>query len=130
MSSNRKALKICSFVQFALTIAALVMAFMTMQGASDSNASATAVPWFAEAILYVAVGVLSLADCVLGIRGANRPRSLGSHLPVAVVALLASAATCAVSVVNAGVPVVAGIAAVVSLVAAVLSTKVKKELDF
>lgn len=130
MSSNRKALKICSFVQFALTIAALVMAFMTMQGASDSNASATTVPWIAEAILYVAVGVLSLADCVLGIRGANRPRSLGSHLPVAVVALLASAATCAISVVNAGVPVVAGIAAVVSLVAAVLSTKVKKELDF
>ena len=66
----------------------------------------------------------------MGIHGANRPSALGSHRLVAILTMLIGIVTCAVSGAGEGIPVLSAIIAVVALIAAVLDTKVRKELDF
>ncbi len=133
MSSNRKWLKICSFVQFVLAIAAFVIAFIAATGVADPGADASLgeiVLLWLDKVLYVLLGILGIADAVMGIHGANRPSALGSHRLVAILTLLIGIVTCVVSGAGQGIPVLSAIVAAVALIAAVLDTKVRKELDF
>ena len=132
MSSNRKWLKICSFAQFILAIAAFIIAFIAAQGVADPGADADLaeiVLLWLDKVLYVALGILSIADSVMGIHGANRPSALGSHRLVAILAAIVGIVTCVISGAGAALAVMPAIAAVVAAIAAVLDTKVRKELD-
>ncbi len=132
MSSNRKWLKICSFAQFILAIAAFIVAVIAVQSATDLPADATpvkiALVW-SDKVLYAALGILSIVDSVMGIRGANRPSTLGSHRIIAVLAALVGIAGCVVTGTDTAFVALPAVGAIVSIVAAVLDTKVRKELD-
>ena len=137
MSQNRKMLKIFSLIQVPIALAALVMGALALAGGSamDGNASVIGIELAAslwQTILggaAIAGGVLALVSASFGIRGANRPSSLGSHLPASVLSAVAGVVTalgCTVSL-NAGV---AGTAlAICSILACAYDRKVVKELD-
>lgn len=137
MSQNRKMLKIFSLIQVPIALAALVMGALALAGSSaaDGNASVLGIELAAslwQTILgaaAIAGSVLALASASFGIRGANRPSSLGSHLPVSVLSAVAgvvAALGCTASP-NAGV---AGAAlATCAVLACVYDRKVVKELD-
>ena len=132
MSSNRKWLKICSFAQFILAIAAFIIAFIAAQGASELGSDISLgelVLFWLDKILYAVLGFLSLADSVMGIHGANRPSALGSHRLVAILAAIVGVVACVVSGAGVAIAAMPVLAAVVAVIAAVLDTKVRKELD-
>ena len=132
MSSNRKWLKICSFAQFILAIAAFIIAFIAAQGASELGSDISLgelVLFWLDKILYAVLGFLSLADSVMGIHGANRPSALGSHRLLCILGVVFGIVAMIVSGAGAGVPVVPCITVVVDAAAAVFDTKVRKELD-
>ena len=132
MSSNRKWLKICSFAQFILAIAAFIIAFIAAQGMSELGSDISLgelVLFWLDKILYAVLGFLSLADSVMGIHGANRPSALGSHRLVAILAAIVGVVACVVSGAGVAIAAMPVVAAVVAVIAAVLDTKVRKELD-
>ncbi len=132
MSSNRKWLKICSFAQFILAIAAFIIAFIAAQGMSELGSDISLgelVLFWLDKILYAVLGFLSLADSVMGIHGANRPSALGSHRLVAILAAVVGVVACVVSGAGVAIAAMPVVAAVVAVIAAVLDTKVRKELD-
>ena len=132
MSANRKWLKIVSFIQFIVAIAVLILAGLAAAGVSDPGAGASVakiVLLWLDKILFAVLGFLSIADAVMGVHGANRPSALGSHRLVAILTVLVGIVSCPVSFDGHGIPVTPVIAVVVALIAAILDTKVRKELD-
>ncbi|MFR3275129.1 MAG: hypothetical protein ACLTOP_05290 [Collinsella phocaeensis] len=137
MSQNRKMLKIFSLIQVPIALAALVMGALTLAGSSAAGGNASVLGIELAASLWqtilgaaaIAGGVLALVSASFGIRGANRPSSLGSHLPVSVLSAVAGvlAALGCTAGLNAGV---AGAAlAICAILACVYDRKVVKELD-
>ncbi len=132
MSANRKWLKIVSFIQFIVAIAVFALAGIAAAGTSAPDAGASVakiVLLWLDKVLFAILGFLSVADAVMGIHGANRPSALGSHRLVAVLAMLVGIVSCPVSFDGHGIPVTPVVAVVVALIAAILDTKVRKELD-
>ncbi|MBY4797690.1 hypothetical protein K6V98_04885 [Collinsella sp. AGMB00827] len=103
MSQNRKLLKIVSLIQFPLGVALIVLGVLVFVGVlsdGSSHASLTASTNGASVQLSLGSGVVTLAAgllctmaSVLGIRGANRPRSLGSHGLIAILGAISGACT-------------------------------------
>ena len=132
MSANRKWLKIVSFIQFIVAIAVLILAGLAAAGVSDPGPDASVakiVLLWLDKILFAVLGFLSIADAVMGVHGADRPSALGSHRLVAILTMLVGIVSCPVSFDGHGIPVTPVIAVVVALIAAILDTKVRKELD-
>lgn len=139
MSQNRKLLKVFSLIQVLVAVFALVMGFVTI-GSSDAAAGAV-VDVFGMHLeggmwamlcgaLIIATGALTFASAALGIRGANRPSSLGGHAPASVVAAIAGIAS-AVLAISGGVLtwIVTAAAAILAVLATVFDGRVRKELD-
>lgn len=139
MSQNRKLLKVFSLIQVLVAVFALVLGFVTI-GSSDA-AAGTAVDVFGMQLeggiwtmlcggLSIATGVLTLVSAALGIRGANRPSSLGGHAPASILTAVAGIAS-AVLAVSGGLLtwIVTAAATVLAILAAVFDGRVRKELD-
>ena len=140
MSSNRKLLKIVSFVQVLVAIVVGVLGAISLAGAGlatdeiynvfgmqiDAVALATAM-----GVTFDVTAILSLICAVMGIHGANRPSALGSHFLIAVLTVVAGVVSVAVSG-NMGeftTPAVVVVAIVVAVVAAAMDRRVRAELD-
>ena len=132
MSSNRKALKVLSLIQFVLSICVIILAVLSKIGGGEA---VEAKEWGEAARLYLDLpafavfGILSIAGSVTGIHGANRPSALGSHRLLCILGVIFGIVAMIVSGAGAGVPVVPCITVVVNAAAAVFDTKVRKELD-
>lgn len=137
MSQNRKMLKVFSLIQVPVALAALIFGVLAIAGGSAASGNASVLGIELAASLWQTVlgaaaligGALALASASFGIRGANRPSSLGSHLPVSALSAVAGAVAavgCTVDVKTGA----AGIAlAVLAVLACVFDRKVTKELD-
>ena len=137
MSQNRKNLKLVSFAQALLGLVAIVLGVLGisvwagtegLQPALGLDADTIAV---VSAVLKMVSGALAIASAAGGIKGANRPRNLGNHLPVSVVAVVVALAAFALPVAasSLGTSWVCAAVAVFDLAAAVLDRKVHAELD-
>ena len=76
----------------------------------------------------LALGVLSVAASVMGIRGANRPSALGSHRVLCILAVVLGVVA-AVFAGNAAVLAVSAITAADGIGAAAYDGKIQKELE-
>lgn len=139
MSQNRKLLKVFSLIQVLVAVFALVLGFVTI-GSSDA-AAGTAIDVFGMQLeggmwttlcggLSIATGVLTFISAALGIRGANRPSSLGGHAPASILAAVAGIAS-AILAVSGGLLtwIVTAAAAILAILAAIFDARVRKELD-
>lgn len=139
MSQNRKLLKVFSLIQVLIAVFALVMGFVTI-GSSDA-AAGTAIDVFGMQLeggmwttlcggLSIATGALTFISAALGIRGANRPSSLGGHAPASILAAVAGIAS-AILAVSGGLFtwIVTSAAAILAILAAIFDARVRKELD-
>lgn len=138
MSQNRKILKVISLVQALVGLAAIIAgALAIMNGQDDAGAFVVfgttidaSLGAMIVGVLGIATGVLTFASCGLGIQGANRPSSLGAHVPASVGALVLGILTtifgCSASLPLA---IIAGVAAVLALFAVMYDGRVRKELD-
>lgn len=132
MSSNRKALKVLSLVQVIIAIAAAVLGVIILTGAGRADEDAGllgALVVNADGILYLICAVLTFIVAAMGIRGANRPSSLSGHRALSVLTLVVAVATGVLAGLDREIPVLAALVALAALAAAVLDTKVRKELD-
>ncbi len=140
MSSNRKLLKVISFVQVIVAIIVGILGAISLAGAGvaaegvynlfgielDAVALATAM-----GVTFDVTAILSLICAFMGIRGANRPSSLGSHFLFCVLAVIAGFVSVAVSG-NMGefaAPTIVFVAIVVAIAAAFWDKRVRTELD-
>lgn len=139
MSSNRKLLKVLSLVQAPVAVALIVIGILTMAGTIEIPAGAQvlglpldeAVARYAAGAGELAAGGLTMVSAVLGIRGANRPRALGTHGVVSAVAGLLGICLVIFGVGGAVSTLLAGAAATVLGVAAfVYDGRVRRELDW
>ena len=137
MSQNRKNLKLVSFAQVLLGLVAIVLGVLGisvwagtegLQPALGLDADTIAV---VAAVLKMIAGALAIASAAGGIKGANRPRNLGIHLPVSIVAVVVALAAFALPVAasNLGTSWVCAAVAVFDIAAAALDRKVLAELD-
>ena len=132
MSSNRRALKIVSLIQFVLALCVIVLAILAKVGgeqAAQSGEWGETVRLYLDLPAFIVFGALTVGASVTGIHGANRPSALGSHRLLCILGVVFGIVAMIVSGAGAGVPVVPGITVVVDVVAAVFDTKVRKELD-
>lgn len=132
MSSNRKTLKILSLVLFVLAILTLVVGCVDVAG-SISATDGSREPGIASGALFIVAAVLYVVSSVQGIRGANRPRSLtGVHFAVSVLGALATLVgeVVVMSGIAVGiVPLLLIVPAVISLMAGLTGTRVRKEIE-
>lgn len=138
MSQNRKILKVISLVQALVGLAAIIAGVLAIMNGQDDAGAFVVFGTTIDAslgamivgVLGIATGVLTFASCGLGIQGANRPSSLGAHVPASVGALVLGILTtifgCSASLPPA---IIAGVAAVLALFAVMYDGRVRKELD-
>lgn len=126
MSQNRKMLKLLSFAQVIAAVAAVVMAVGAANG-GPVEGFVGQVPALAVCGLFALCGLLSFSSALYGIRGANRPSSLGAHRILSALGLIAGGAT----IIIAGTPtiVLPTIVIIVSGAAVYLDIQVVKEAD-
>ena len=132
MSSNRRALKIVSLIQFMLALCVIVLAILAKVGgeqAAQSGEWGETVRLYLDLPAFIVFGALTVGASVTGIHGANRPSALGSHRLLCILGVVFGVVAMVVSGAGEGVPVVPGITVVVDAAAAVFDTKVRKELD-
>ena len=132
MSSNRKALKIVSFVQVIVAVLSFFMAFIASKGMNiaDSIAGLEGVVYvYLINVVYAVAGVCTLISAVTGIHGANRPSALGSHKLFSILSVVTGLIAAAVHGLAGGIAWVVLLAAVAGVVAAVLDGRIRKELD-
>ena len=115
MSSERKTVKILSFVLVAWGFVCLVMGGMGLPSLL-TGASASMVVTLVE----LEVGFLSLALAATGINGANTPSKVGPFVTLALVAVAAGVADVACVVATSATSMQALVASAVFLVLAVL----------
>lgn len=130
MSSNRKILKILSLLQFALSIVVIILTVVAKVGGQTAagQGQLDAMRPYLDLPAALALGVLSVAASVMGIRGANRPSALGSHRVLCILAVILGVVA-AVFAGSTAVLVVSAITAADGLGAAVYDGKVQKELE-
>ena len=133
MSSERKALKIVCFLYVLDALAVLVtggLALAGMGGVADGLK-----PWtLAFGVLLLASGIFYLVLSMTGIKGANRPHTIGRFRTLAIVALVVASCGLALSVVSAGASLSATAAApaaslVLAVLGVVLGAKVAKQAE-
>ena len=126
MSQNRKMLKLLSFAQVIAAVAAVVMAVGAANGGPVEGLVGQ-VPALAACGLFALCGLLSFSSALYGIRGANRPSSLGAHRILSALGLIAGGAT----IIIAGTPaiVLPTIVIIASGAAVYLDIQVVKETD-
>ena len=133
MSPNRKYLKVASLLQVVVALAALILGIICFTGANYAEADAGVLGVLAvsiDGILYLLCAALRLARFnFMGIHGANRPSALGSHRLLAVLTVLVGIVTCVVSGLGQTIPVLDALVVLFGLIAAILDTMVRKELD-
>ena len=128
MSQNRKLLKVFSLIQVLVAVFALVLGFVTI-GSSEA-AAGTTVDVFGMQLEGGMWTVLTFISAALGIRGANRPSSLGGHAPVSVFAAVCGIASVVLAVSGGLLTwIVTAAAAILAVLAAVFDGRVRKELD-
>ncbi len=133
MSSNRRALKVLSLIQFVLAIVVIVLAILAMVGggqAAEGQGLGEAGPYL-ELAASLLLGILTIAGSTMGIRGANRPSALGKHNLVCVLGVVFGIAAVAVSAIDGTVAAAAagGVTTIVDAAAAVFDAKVRKEVE-
>lgn len=82
-----------------------------------------------QVVVALAALILSFITAFMGIHGANRPSALGSHRLLAVLTVLVGIVTCVVSGLGQTIPVLDALVILFGLIAAILDTMVRKELD-
>lgn len=129
MSSNRKMLKILSLLQFALSIVVILAVIAKVGGqAAAGQGQLDAMRPYLDLPAALALGAVSVAASVMGIRGANRPSALGSHRVLCILAVVLGVVA-AVFAGSTAVLAVSAITAADGLGAAVYDGKVQKELE-
>ena len=129
MSPNRKYLKIASLLQVVVALAALILGIICFAGANYAEADAGVLMVSIDGILYLLCAALSFITAFMGIHGANRPSALGSHRLLAVLTVLVGIVTSVVSGLGQTIPVLDALVILFGLIAAILDTMVRKELD-
>ena len=132
MSPNRKYLKVASLLQVVVALAALILGITCFTGANYAEADAGVLGVLVvstDGILYLLCAALSFITAFMGIHGANRPSALGSHRLLAVLTVLVGIVTCVVSGLGQTIPVLDALVILFGLIAAILDTMVRKELD-
>lgn len=132
MSSNRKMLKILSLVQIVFAVLCFVMASLVFNGTPRVEGDADVLTFLTanlDAVLCTIAAFLTAFCAIDGIKGANRPSSLGAHFVIALLILVAGVAACFFAANSMGILVVCALDAALALAAAVLDKKVRAELD-
>ena len=132
MSSNRRALKIVSLIQFVLAIAVIILAILAKVGgdqAVQSGEWGETVRLYLDLPAFIVFGALSIGASVTGIHGANRPSALGSHRLLCILGVVFGIVAIVISGAGSGVPVVPALDAVCCLVGAVVDGRVRKEIE-
>lgn len=126
MSPERKALKIACFALFVVAVACVVTGALVVT--NGELASSQPLGTVGGALCVVA-GVLGIALCASGIRGANTPRQAGSVRPVGVAeaAVAAAAAGCVVAAAPTALVVAPALALALAVVCVVYAGKVLEQ---
>lgn len=128
MSQNRKMLKILSFIQVVAAVVAVIMAVGAANG-DPAGGFIGQIPALGACGLHALCGVLTFTSALYGIRGANRPSSLGPHRVISALAIVAGILTVVLLGTTAGSPVLPAVVAILGIAAVVLDGKVVKEAD-
>lgn len=140
MSDNQKKLKLASLIQVLVALVSLGLGIYLLAG-SASATDAPAMPFHivldpvawtvACGLFFVLAGVGSLVCAGLGIRGANRPRQLGAHVLVSLIAIVLGmiAGFVSTSEGNPIAPVVSTLVVVLGIAALVFDRAVEKEIE-
>lgn len=115
MSPERKVLKIACFALFVVAVACIVTGAVILV---NGDLAVSQPLGTAGAALCVVAGILGIALCASGIRGANTPRQAGGVRPVGVAEAVAAAAASGCVVAGAPAPLV--VAPALALVLAVV----------
>lgn len=123
MSPERKSLKIACFTLFVAAVACIVTGAVILV---NGDLAVSQPLGTAGAALCVAAGVLGIALCASGIRGANTPRQAGGVRPVGAAEAIAAAAAsgCVVASSPAALVVPPALALVLAVACIVYAGKV------
>ena len=139
MSQSRKLLKVVSLIQVVLAIVGIVCGGMLVANGVSSTEEISVFGMTLSGMVYlvgtgiclIVSGALSLAGAMAGIRGANRPSSLGAHFGQSVSALafgVVAAVLCTATALMAQA-IASVVLAVLALGAAIFDKRCVKELD-
>lgn len=128
MSQNRKMLKILSFIQVVAAVVAVVMAVGAANG-DPAEGFIGQIPALGACGLHALCGLLTFMSALYGIRGANRPSSLGAHRGISAIAIVAGILAIVLLGTSAGSPVLPAVIAILGVAAVVLDGRVVKEAD-
>ncbi|MDM8274942.1 hypothetical protein [Enorma phocaeensis] len=139
MSSARKLLKIVSFIQVILAVVTVVLGVMGASGAGSATGEVNLLVIALEAsvaatiggVLAIVLGVALFASAAMGVRGANRPSALGSHMAISALCVILGIIGAFICLNANAMPaaVCCAFDAVLGVLAALYDSKVKKELD-
>ena len=132
MSSNRKALKIVSLIQFVLAVGVIILAVLAKVGgeqAVQNGEWGETVRLYLDLPAFIVFGALSIGASVTGIHGANRPSRLGSHRLLCILGVVFGIIAMVIAGAGSGVPVVPALDAICCLVGAVFDGRVRKEVE-
>ena len=134
MSQARKQLKIISFIQAILMVAALIVGIAGIVSSGDAQAEAFGMDAATLAmlanILLIAAGITALLAAAQGLKGAHVPSRLGPHTQINVVSIMFSIAGAILgSAVSAAIPAIACLIVVACIASITRGVTVRKELD-
>lgn len=138
MSENRKLLKIVSLIQAPLGLALIILGVLALAGGVGMAADPQMLGNPVEASVFrlisgigaLVAGLLALAATVLGIRGSNRPRALGSHRTLALLSTILSVLLVILAATGALViTVLAAVACILGIASFIYDGRVRHELD-
>ncbi|AEB06270.1 hypothetical protein Corgl_0143 [Coriobacterium glomerans PW2] len=140
MSLNRKILKLLSFAQIIVSIVAIVFAVISFSRGGESAEAASSVfgmqlaasVWaMVRDASLILLAIVTIAASAAGIRGANRPSSLGSHRPLSLIGLILGLVCCAIAFGLETIPalIIAVLLALYHIASLIVGGRVRRELD-